>query len=105
MSRQNCDSERLILHLAQTRIHAPARYPLPVRLWLKDSERRTDPAPVQTDDRKAMLVGLALWLVALVVVLLFGAQLAATGLVLWTCVAGLVLGVIGLLYTHYRHKN
>ena len=29
-----------------------------MRLWLKDSERRPDPAPVETDDRKAMLVGL-----------------------------------------------
>ena len=36
-----------------------------MRLWLKDSERRPDPEPVKTDDRKAMLVGIALWLVAL----------------------------------------
>ncbi len=76
-----------------------------MRLWLKDSERRPDPAPVKTDDRKAMLVGLAVWIVGLVIVLVFGDQLGATGPVLWTCAAGLALGAIGLVYTHYRQNN
>jgi hypothetical protein len=42
-----------------------------MRLWLKDSERRPDPKPVQSDDRKAILVGLVLWLVALAGLLVF----------------------------------
>ena len=75
-----------------------------MRLWLKDSERRPDPEPVKTDDRKAVLIGLALWLVALAVLLLFIPQLTESGLSwwLWTCIAGLGLGFIGLLYTHWR---
>ena len=75
-----------------------------MRLWLKDSERRPDPEPVKTDDRKAVLIGLALWLVALAVLLLFIPQLTESGLSwwLWTCIAGLSLGLIGLLYTHWR---
>ncbi len=75
-----------------------------MRLWLKDSERRPDPEPVKTDDRKAMLVGIALWLVALVLVLVMLPTLTAAGMGwwLWTCVAGLALGLIGILYTQWR---
>jgi FtsH-binding integral membrane protein len=72
-----------------------------MRLWLKDSERRPDPTPVRTDDRKAVLIGMALWCVALVVMLVFAGPLAQGGHGWWlyTCVAGLVLGVVGLVYT------
>jgi len=44
-----------------------------MRLWLKDSERRPDPAPIKTDDRKVVLIGLVLWLVALA---LFGSLIS-----------------------------
>jgi FtsH-binding integral membrane protein len=75
-----------------------------VRIWLKDSERRPDPEPVETDDRKAMLVGMVVWAIALVVVLLLIEPLTAAGYLwwLWTAIAGLALGLIGLLYTHQR---
>ncbi|MCC6376467.1 MAG: DUF2530 domain-containing protein [Microbacteriaceae bacterium] len=75
-----------------------------MRLWLKDSERRPDPEPVKTDDRKAMLVGLVLWLLALVGLLLFLSPLLESHLQwwLWTCVVGLALGFIGLVFTHKR---
>ena len=61
-----------------------------MRLWLKDSERRPDPAPVTTDDRKAFVVGVALWVVGLVLVLVFLPTLNADGRGwwLWTCGAG-----------------
>lgn len=77
-----------------------------MRLWLKDSERRPDPAPVKTDDRKAMLVGTTLWLVALVVLLLFLRPILENdGLwLLWACAAGLALGLIGILYTTLRQN-
>jgi hypothetical protein len=75
-----------------------------VRLWLKDSERRPDPEPVRTDDRKPMLIGIGLWLLALIA-LLFGAERLigadSTGW-LWTCVCGIALGLLGLIYTHAR---
>jgi FtsH-binding integral membrane protein len=75
-----------------------------VRIWLKDSERRPDPKPVETDDRKAMLVGIGLWVVALAALLLFIEPLNSEGNLwwFWTAVAGLVLGLLGLIYTHAR---
>ena len=77
-----------------------------MRLWLKDSERRPDPEPVKTDDRKAMLVGLGLWLVALVILLLLLGPLTTAGLDwwLWCCVAGLALGILGLVVTHRSRR-
>ena len=70
-----------------------------MRLWLDDSERRPDPAPARADGRKAVLVGTAGWLVALVVSLVFRTQLDEAGLgwLVWASVTGLVLGVIGLV--------
>ena len=78
-----------------------------MRLWLKDSERRTDPAPVVTDDRKAMVVGLALWLVALAAVIIALPTLTASDQAWWLemCVTGLVLGVIGIAYTQWRRRR
>lgn len=78
-----------------------------MRLFIKDSERRPDPAPVKTDDRKVVLVGLVLWIVALGVMLALLPQLQASGLVwlLWTVVGGLVLGLVLLVYTARRHSG
>ena len=77
-----------------------------MRLWLKDSERKPDPEPVQTDDRKAVLVGIVLWLVALVVLLVLVRPIIESGMtwLLWTCVAGIAIGLAGILYTNGRQK-
>ena len=77
-----------------------------MRLWLRDSERRPDPVPAETDDRKAVFVGLGLWVVALVVVLVFGRQLtdAGDGWWLWTIAIGLVLGLVGLVYLSVKRR-
>lgn len=78
-----------------------------MRLFIKDSERRPDPAPLKTDDRKVVLVGLALWIVALAVMLVLLPQLQSSGLVwlLWTVVGGLILGLGLLVYTARRHSG
>ena len=73
-----------------------------MRLWLRDNERRPDPVPVKTDDRRAVLVGLALWLIALVVVLAMG---LGTVTWMWTIVVGLILGVLGLGYLTVRRRR
>jgi hypothetical protein len=72
-----------------------------VKLWLRDSERRPDPVAVKTDDRKAVLVGLALWVVGLVVLLVVRPQPE----LVYTCATGIVLGLIGLIYTHARRDR
>lgn len=76
-----------------------------MRLFVKDSERRPDPAPVRTDDRKVVLVGLVLWILALAGMLMFLGALQESGLgwLLWTVVVGLVLGLVLLVYTSKRH--
>lgn len=66
-----------------------------MRLWLRDDERRPDPVPAKTDDRRAVLVGLVLWAVVLVVVLAVG---GAGTTAMWTVVVGLALGVLGMGY-------
>ena len=71
-----------------------------MKLWLKDSERKPDPAPVKTDDRKAVLTGLAVWIVALVVVLVAQPQPET----IYTCAVGIVLGLVGLIYTNARRR-
>jgi FtsH-binding integral membrane protein len=77
-----------------------------VRLFIKDSERRPDPAPLKTDDRKVVLVGLVLWIVALGVMLALLPQLQESDLVwlLWTVVVGFGLGLVLLVYTAKRHS-
>ena len=71
-----------------------------MRLWLRDDERRPDPVPVKTDDRRAVLVGLVLWVLALIPTLVFLGPIDAGGggWWLWTVVVGIILGVLGLGY-------
>jgi hypothetical protein len=78
-----------------------------MRLWLKDSERRPDPLPVKTDNRVAIYVGLGLWLLALVALLVVP-QLLDLEYASWrlaTCVVGVILGLLGLLYTRLRQQR
>lgn len=78
-----------------------------MRIWLKDSERRPDPTPVATDDRKVVLVGLILWVIALAGLLVFLRPLLAggNGFWLWTVVVGIGLGIFGLVYTSVRQSK
>jgi len=50
---------------------------------------------------KALLTGISVWVIALVVELLRGAQTST----LWICVVGAVLGVVGLVYSVRRLRR
>lgn len=70
-----------------------------MRLWLSESERRPDPAPVRADARKAVLVGTIGWILALIGSLVFRARLAEMNQewLVWASATGVALGVVGLL--------
>jgi Protein of unknown function (DUF2530) len=71
-----------------------------VRLYQRSAGRRPDPEPLRTNDRAAVLVGIALWAAALVATLVLHDRLAADGRDWWswTALAGIGLGLIGLGY-------
>jgi hypothetical protein len=55
---------------------------------------RPSPPPLQVDTERVVLAGMALWAVALVVLLFLGDRVDVVWT--WTCVAALVLAVLGL---------
>ena len=57
-------------------------------------EPKPAPPPLQVDTVKVVLVGTGVWAVALVILLLLGDR--GDPLWVWTCVAAIVLAVIGL---------
>lgn len=65
--------------------------------------RRPDPEPLQTRDTPTILVGTALWAIALMVVLLVVRP--ADSRPIWTCVVGIGLGLFGLLYIRRRDSR
>lgn len=63
------------------------------------AERPAPPPPREADDRLVTAVITAAWAIALVVLLIAGDALpAGSRWWLWTCVAGLVMGLFGLWY-------
>ena len=77
-----------------------------MRLWLKDSERRPDPLPARADARKAVIVGSAFWLAAIVLIVIFYAPLEAAGFAWWLgcAVIGAALGLIALVVVQWRRR-
>ena len=73
-----------------------------MRLYLRSEDRRPDPAPLRTNDRAAVLVGVAGWALLWVVFALMRTALAGSGRGwwLWTPPAGILLGLLGLVYLH-----
>ncbi|HVE99002.1 MAG TPA: DUF2530 domain-containing protein [Mycobacteriales bacterium] len=68
--------------------------------------RRPDPPPLDTDDVRTVLVGTAIWTVALLALLPFAGALAAADR-LWLlamCACGIGLGVVGLVYCRRRAR-
>jgi RsiW-degrading membrane proteinase PrsW (M82 family) len=69
--------------------------------------RRPDPPPLETDDRAVVLVGMALWVVAFVVLLVFfrdDLRRHDTEWWLWSCVIGFVFGFYGLYVASRRRR-
>ena len=56
--------------------------------------RKQAPPPLQVDTARVVLAGMAVWAVALVVLLLLGDRVDR--LWTWTCVAALALALLGL---------
>ncbi len=77
-----------------------------VPLFLPPSKAKPPPPPMKTDDRRAVLVGLGVWALLLVVALVVP-EVRATGEGRWlgSCIAGLVLGLIGLAHVHRRERR
>ncbi|MEI5584453.1 MULTISPECIES: DUF2530 domain-containing protein [unclassified Agromyces] len=75
-----------------------------MRLWLTESERRPDPAPIRTDARKALFAGTVAWIVALVVAILARDWLESigTGWFVAAAAIGVVLGAAGLVVVQLR---
>ncbi|GAB3909411.1 DUF2530 domain-containing protein [Microbispora bryophytorum] len=67
------------------------------------SERRPDPMPLKTRDTVTILAGTAAWMIALVVVLLVVRP--ADPRPAWVCVAGIGLGLFGILYVRRRDSR
>ena len=78
-----------------------------MRLYVRSADRRPDPPPLRTDDRRAVLVGMGVWAVLLVAALVFHDRLAADGRGwwVWTPVVALGLGLYGLRYIRRRDER
>ena len=69
--------------------------------------RRPDPPPLETDDRAVVLVGMALWVVAFVVLLVFfrdDLRRHDAEWWLWSCVVGFAFGFYGLYVASRRRR-
>lgn len=75
-----------------------------MRLWVKEAERRPEPEPMRTDDRRAILAGMTAWVAGLGgLLLLRPAVLAARdGWWLETVLIGLGIGVVLLVASHLK---
>jgi hypothetical protein len=67
-------------------------------------ERRTDPPPLQTNDRLVAVTGTAAWAVALIVLLIVDLP-ADQRWWRWVCVVGLALGLFAVWYIPRLHRG
>lgn len=67
-------------------------------------ERRPDPEPLEVDEIRVVLIGTAVWAVALVGLLLLGQGLDDDVRNRWvgTCAAGIAIGCFGVYYSWRR---
>jgi uncharacterized protein DUF2530 len=66
-----------------------------------------DVAPLDVTGTRTVTVGIVAWAVAFVALLPFAGRLGDDGRVwwLWTCLAGLGLGLLGLVYCRRRERK
>src|SRR3954462_4374245 len=75
---------------------------------MPDQPHRPDPQPLQVNEKRIVLVGLALWAIAFVVLaLFFRDDLRRHDAMwwLWACVVGIVLGLYALRFVSRRHRG
>ena len=64
---------------------------------------RPSPPPLQVDTARVVQAGMALWAVALVVLLVLGDRVDRVWT--WTCVAAIALAVLGLGLMRWQHQR
>jgi hypothetical protein len=76
---------------------------------VSDEPRRVSPSvtPLDVDAVRTVQIGTALWVIALVATLIFREQLQDDGREwwMWTCVAGVILGFMGIIITTRRRRR
>lgn len=73
-----------------------------LQLALRPERRRPTPDPVPVSLRPVFRVGIAVWLLALVVAVVLWATGTTGPHGMWTCGVGAVLGGAGLWWAHQR---
>ncbi|MEY4293510.1 MAG: hypothetical protein RIR29_160 [Actinomycetota bacterium] len=74
-----------------------------MRFYVKDSERKPDPEPIKTNAKLAIIVGLILWVIALLFLVFQATQASAQKS--WyttTCIVGIILGIYALIRERRR---
>ena len=76
-------------------------------LYLRPEDRRPPPEPLVTDDRRAVVIGTAVWAVLGVLALLMRDRLAEAGdgWWPWAALCGFLLGLVGLWHLHRRARH
>ena len=72
----------------------------------RPAERRPDPPPLEADEPRVAAVGTVVFTAGLVAALVLRDRLAEAGLewLVWSCVTGIVLGLVGSVYTRRRRE-
>jgi len=78
--------------------------PAVLEVILRPDRRRADPPTVEVDMRRVFVAGLVIWLVALVVATVLWRAGFTDATPVWSCVAGVVLGIVGLVWAR-RHRG
>lgn len=72
----------------------------------RPAERRPDPAPYRTNDYAPVIVGIAAWAIAVIVLLVMHHDMAkrGQGWWLWVAIVGFALGFWGLTLVAINHR-